>query len=277
MRQDSRGFTLVELLVVISIIALLLSILMPALHKARVQAKRVYCLSNSRQMAIAAASYHTANNGFFPIAYWSDTQKNYCWDFTTYQKNGKTVYQPGLLWQNETIDEVQQCPSYKGGDNWAGIKFTGYNYNTSFIGHGQGESITDNYRGLIIKHPDFAYYEIVMPVKIEQVKNPTSTAVFGDGHYAGGANKFMRSPDTWEGDNFTGRTAGTQGFRHGGQTNISWADGHATSLKKCYTDMYNLIYDVPNNRGKEELDDYNEDKKLKIGFISSDNSLYDLK
>lgn len=56
-----QGFTLVELLVVISIIALLISILLPALSKARAAARTVVCLSNMRQLGIANRLFADAN------------------------------------------------------------------------------------------------------------------------------------------------------------------------------------------------------------------------
>src|SRR5687768_7841199 len=68
MRQRRHGFTLVELLVVIGIIALLISILMPALSSARAQAKTVQELSNYKQIYNAVAFYANTNQGFLPYA-----------------------------------------------------------------------------------------------------------------------------------------------------------------------------------------------------------------
>ncbi|MDB5332376.1 MAG: N-terminal cleavage protein [Phycisphaerales bacterium] len=65
-RRRVAAFTLVELLVVIGIIALLISILMPALSRAREQAKQVQCMSNMRQLAMAFRMYVDANKGKYP-------------------------------------------------------------------------------------------------------------------------------------------------------------------------------------------------------------------
>jgi prepilin-type N-terminal cleavage/methylation domain-containing protein len=68
------GFTLVELLVVIGIIALLISILLPSLNAARRQARNVQCLSNLRQLGQGVLLYVTENKQKFPagITFWWD-------------------------------------------------------------------------------------------------------------------------------------------------------------------------------------------------------------
>lgn len=67
LRPSSKGFTLVELLVVIGIIALLVSILLPALGKAREAANRVACASNLRQLGLAFRFYAESNQGYVPL------------------------------------------------------------------------------------------------------------------------------------------------------------------------------------------------------------------
>jgi prepilin-type processing-associated H-X9-DG protein len=93
-----------------------------------------------------------------------------------------------------------------------------------------------------------------------EVRNPSRCALFGDGEYAGGANKFMRAP--WPNpadEGFSGRAAGTQGFRHRGRTNVVFCDGHTESLDTPCTDT------AP--REKKNI-------APGTGFLSKDNSLY---
>jgi prepilin-type N-terminal cleavage/methylation domain-containing protein/prepilin-type processing-associated H-X9-DG protein len=70
-RDRRSGFTLVEMLVVISIISLLISILMPSLSRAREQAKATHCLAKLKDMGNAIATYEYAFNEALPPARWS--------------------------------------------------------------------------------------------------------------------------------------------------------------------------------------------------------------
>jgi prepilin-type N-terminal cleavage/methylation domain-containing protein/prepilin-type processing-associated H-X9-DG protein len=69
-RRRGRGFTLVELLVVVAIIAVLIGLLMPAVQAARESARRATCQNNMKQIGLAAAA-HIQQLGTFPSAGWS--------------------------------------------------------------------------------------------------------------------------------------------------------------------------------------------------------------
>jgi len=77
-RAGQKGFTLVELLVVIGIIAILIAMLLPALNRARDQAATIQCMSNMRQLAMMMQQYAGDNQQFLPFGSWdsSDSDAN---------------------------------------------------------------------------------------------------------------------------------------------------------------------------------------------------------
>lgn len=104
-----NGFTLVELLVVIGIIAVLLGILMPALGRARDAANRTKCTSNLRQIALAFMMYSNENKQRFPAMAPLGARVPEDW---IHWHNGRDVYQSAIArYMNMFTPELFHCPS----------------------------------------------------------------------------------------------------------------------------------------------------------------------
>ena len=71
MRCRRRGFTLIEMLTVISIVAILIGLLLPAAQQAREAARRASCVGHLRQLGIALAAYEQAGGVYPPAIFWS--------------------------------------------------------------------------------------------------------------------------------------------------------------------------------------------------------------
>ena len=115
-----RGFTMIELLTVTAIIALLMSLLLPSLSAARDAARRVACLSNTRQLATAWTLYaHDHADHAMPLAYFefADTRggDNIFWFGSDGAVTGRVDHARGILtpYLDNALGEgsVYECPS----------------------------------------------------------------------------------------------------------------------------------------------------------------------
>ncbi len=248
-----RAMTMVELLIVIGVIALLIGLLAPGLRGVRSAGRAMRCSTNLRQMAIAAQGYAAIYDAF-PAAIRYELNdgglRQIAWDWVT-TMSGQLI-SSGPLWSfSDNPGEVQQCPDYHGSTNFDGDPYTGYNYNTTYLG---AEALSHFQPG----------WDSVRPgVRPDACRRATQCALFGDGGWSGGTNKFMRAPMNSEPHPLFLIYAGGQAFRHRQSTNVAYLDGHVGPVDRVH----------PGGLATESL--LNGIGYPENGFLSNDDNAYD--
>jgi len=181
MRHIRRGFTLVELLVVIGIIAVLISILLPALSAARKQANTVKCLASLREVGNCFAMYSVENKGWWPVCsydtYRRDTdQVAVTWYWYNFLQKYATRYQLNTAATTANERNYGRTTIFWGCPEYEAFYSTGYtgNYNVTQTGYGMNYAPT-----CTSDYPAFG-----------KTIKPEDKAQFRS--FAGGAGKFFK-------------------------------------------------------------------------------------
>lgn len=231
--RTGRGFTLLELLATVGIIAILMAVLLPALAGARAQARSVVCASNLRQLAIAFHMYADEHLGrAMPLAYTERSATGrgspvYWWG--TNDPSG-VDHTKGFTWpylrSELRVNSVYECPDQPWGtyraQGAASAVTSTYGYNGYFLSpeHTPGWAFSIGHRPW---------------QNIDTLRLPQRLLAFADTMIDLGESvprnvALLDPPFLYSGGRWSMNRSPTTSFRHRGRTNAALADGHVALM-----------------------------------------------
>ncbi len=164
--QNRRAFTLIELLVVVAIIVVLMAMLMPALARARKQARMVQCQSNLRQMGAAMMLYSAESDNMLMDSYWwlYDTDSS-SWSAEYIDRRRIPYYINNAdgRFNNDTWAKIGRCPDSGSVNSNTGIhQAVGYGMNVYCYSRWDGSDL------------------VPRPLKLTSVAGPSEKILFAD-------------------------------------------------------------------------------------------------
>ncbi|MCM8533856.1 MAG: prepilin-type N-terminal cleavage/methylation domain-containing protein [Lentisphaeraceae bacterium] len=207
MKNGARNFTLIELLVVVAILGVLLSILLPALQKARQVTYQGVCINNQKQLNISFALFVDENNERFPGTYseglrWNERVNVYLRDNVEASRTGfiNSITSPSSVWY---------CPAFTAFDSdmIGRPEYIHFAYNSKIIGGSNYNARYDN--------------EELLGLQLGSIEGPADTLLMSDSQHWIHENRGIL--DHYEGN---------PGYRHSSGFDILFTDGHVEHKKE---------------------------------------------